>query len=200
MVSFGGLPEPLAPPARKGELCLFLFAFSALPSSFPPPVATASLATPLGLLTLQGSDAGLAAVTFQHEAEGGTPTPPIAVAHCLYPAHEQLRAYFGRELRDFTLQYAPTFGTNFQRRVWEALPAISYGQTASYLAIARAIGNSAAVRAVGAANGQNPLAIVWPCHRIIGANGQLTGYAGGLHRKQWLLKFEQPTVQTSLFG
>ncbi|WP_303309892.1 methylated-DNA--[protein]-cysteine S-methyltransferase [Hymenobacter sp. BT730] len=171
-----------------------------MPSSFLQPEATASLATPLGLLTLYGSDAGLAAVTFEQTAESGTPTPPVAVPHCLYPAYEQLLAYFGRELRDFTLQYVPTFGTDFQRRVWEALPAIGYGQTASYLAIARAIGNPAAVRAVGAANGQNPLAIVWPCHRIIGANGQLTGYAGGLNRKQLLLEFERPTVQTSLFG
>jgi methylated-DNA-[protein]-cysteine S-methyltransferase len=164
------------------------------------PEATASLATPLGLLILRGSDAGLAVVSFQEDAESVAPTPPAAVPHCLQAAHEQLRAYFGRELREFTLQYAPTFGTDFQRRVWQALPAIGYGHTASYLAIAKAIGNPAAVRAVGAANGQNPLAIVWPCHRIIGANGQLTGYAGGLSRKQWLLQLECASLQTSLFS
>ena len=171
-----------------------------MPATQPLLEATACLATPLGLLVLRGSDAGLSAVTFQEDTESTAPMPPAAVAHCLRAAHEQLRAYFGRELREFTLQYAPTFGTEFQRRVWQALPTIGYGHTASYLTIAKTIGNPAAVRAVGAANGQNPLAIVWPCHRIIGANGQLTGYAGGLSRKQWLLEFERPTLQGSLFS
>ena len=160
--------------------------------------ATALLATPLGPLALTGSDAGLAAVTFLNEAAG--PTAVAGIAECLRPAHEQLQAYFGRELRDFDLAYAPETGTDFQRQVWRALLGIGYGRTASYLDVAKLLHNPKSVRAVGAANGQNPLAIVWPCHRVVGADGSLTGYAGGLHRKQWLLAFEQPTRQGGLFG
>lgn len=159
----------------------------------------AFLLTPLGCLRLQGSEAGLAVVEFMEAANAPAPTPPAAVAAPLREAYTQLQAYFGRELRDFQLTYDVRQGTEFQRRVWAALPAVGYGHTASYLALARQLGNPGAVRAVGAANGQNPLGLVWPCHRIIGAGGQLTGYAGGLWRKKWLLEFEQPTVQTALF-
>lgn len=160
--------------------------------------ATATLLTPLGPLFLTGSEAGLNAVTFLNEAAEAS--MPAAIPDCLRPAHQQLQAYFGRELRDFNLTYAPAFGTDFQRQVWQALQNIGYGRTASYLDVAKALNNPKSVRAVGAANGQNPLAIVWPCHRIIGADGSLTGYAGGMHRKKWLLEFEQPTRQGGLFG
>ena len=160
--------------------------------------ATAILLTPLGPLALIGSDAGLRAVTFLDEAAAAT--APAAIAECLRPAHEQLQAYFKRELRDFDLTCAPGFGTDFQQQVWRALLGIGYGRTASYLAVARLLNNPKSVRAVGAANGQNPLAIVWPCHRVVGADGSLTGYAGGMHRKKWLLAFEQPTRQGGLFG
>ena len=159
-------------------------------------IATATLLTPLGPLALTGSDAGLSAVTFLNEPVEATTA--AAIAECLRPAHEQLRAYFGRELRDFSLTYAPAFGTDFQRQVWRALAGIGYGRTASYLDVAKLLNNPKSVRAVGAANGQNPLAIVWPCHRVIGADGSLTGYAGGMHRKRWLLEFEQPTRQGGL--
>ncbi|MDB5233640.1 MAG: hypothetical protein JWR44_633 [Hymenobacter sp.] len=161
--------------------------------------ATAYLNSPLGLLSLSGSDAGLSAVSF-HDAEGHEATAVAAVPECLREGHRQLQAYFGRELRDFNLSYAPSFGTEFQRQVWTALVSIGYGRTASYLDVAKLLNNPKSVRAVGAANGQNPLAIVWPCHRIIGADGSLTGYAGGMHRKKWLLEFEQPTRQGGLFG
>ncbi|MDQ2770956.1 MAG: methylated-DNA--[protein]-cysteine S-methyltransferase [Bacteroidota bacterium] len=161
--------------------------------------ATAYLASPLGLLALTGTEAGLSAVSF-FGTEGCAPTEPAAIAACLRPAHAQLAAYFGRELRAFDLAYAPTFGTDFQRQVWQALGSIAFGRTASYLDMAKLLNNPKSVRAVGAANGQNPLAIVWPCHRIVGADGSLTGYAGGLHRKKWLLDFEQPTRQGGLFG
>ncbi len=160
--------------------------------------AIATLLTPLGPLALTGSDAGLSAVTFLNEAAAATAL--AAVPACLRSAHAQLAAYFGRELRDFELTYAPGFGTDFQRQVWRALAGIGYGRTASYLDVARLLNNPKSVRAVGAANGQNPLAIVWPCHRVVGANGSLTGYAGGLHRKKWLLEFEQPARQGGLFG
>ncbi|GAA4027610.1 methylated-DNA--[protein]-cysteine S-methyltransferase [Hymenobacter glaciei] len=160
--------------------------------------ATATIVTPLGSLALTGSDAGLSAVTFLDEVAAATAS--TAIPGCLRPAHEQLTAYFGRELREFNLTYAPECGTDFQRQVWQALTGIAYGRTASYLDVAKLLNNPKSVRAVGAANGQNPLAIVWPCHRVIGADGSLTGYAGGMHRKKWLLEFEQPTRQGGLFN
>ena len=161
-------------------------------------LTTAILQSPLGPLALTGSEAGLSAVSFLDEAVVATASATIP--SCLREAHQQLQAYFGRELQEFTLTYAPAFGTNFQRQVWQTLAGIGYGRTASYLAVARRLNNPKSVRAVGAANGQNPLAIVWPCHRVIGADGRLTGYAGGMARKQWLLAFEQPTRQGGLFG
>lgn len=162
-------------------------------------VAVAHVHSPIGLLELQGTDAGLSAVHFM-AAETVQLTPRAAVPSCLTEAHRQLQAYFGRELRDFQLTYDVAQGTGFQRRVWQALLGVSFGRTASYLDLARQLDAPGAVRAVGAANGQNPLAIVWPCHRIIGASGQLTGYAGGLLRKRWLLDFERPATLGNLFA
>jgi methylated-DNA-[protein]-cysteine S-methyltransferase len=160
--------------------------------------ALAYLYSPLGMLALSGSDAGLHTVRFlDHEA--AAPTAPAEVATCLQEPVRQLSAYFGGELREFNLTCVPTTGTAFQRQVWAALASIAHGRTASYLDIARLLNNPLSVRAVGAANGQNPLAIVWPCHRVVGADGSLTGYAGGLVRKQWLLDFERPERQGSLF-
>jgi methylated-DNA-[protein]-cysteine S-methyltransferase len=161
--------------------------------------AAAYLDSPLGLVSITGTEAGLSTVTFLDDTTG-TATNFAAVPVCLQEAHRQLQAYFARELRDFNLTYAPAFGTDFQRQVWTALLGIGYGRTASYLDVAKLLNNPKSVRAVGAANGQNPLAVVWPCHRIIGADGSLTGYAGGMHRKKWLLEFEQPTRQGGLFG
>ncbi|MBC6991256.1 methylated-DNA--[protein]-cysteine S-methyltransferase [Hymenobacter sp. BT491] len=161
-------------------------------------LATAFLSSPVGLLELRGSEAGLSAVLFREEGHAAV-TPDRDLPTCLREAARQLRAYFGRELRDFQLTYNLMQGTDFQRRVWAALPGIGYGHTASYLDVAKLLGNSAAVRAVGAANGQNPLTIVLPCHRVVGANGQLTGYAGGLARKRWLLDLENPPMQGQLF-
>ena len=102
---------------------------------------------------------------------------------------EQLQAYLDGELRDFELPLAAE-GTPFQQRVWRALCDIPYGETISYGELARRIGQPTASRAVGLANGQNPISIVVPCHRVIGANGSLTGYGGGLERKRWLLAHE----------
>ncbi|MFD2785748.1 methylated-DNA--[protein]-cysteine S-methyltransferase [Hymenobacter rubripertinctus] len=165
--------------------------------------ASAYLPSVLGLLELRGTEAGLHSVRFLPAADpdcGSVPaTVPAQVAGCLRESYRQLQAYFGRELREFSVATHVTAGTDFQRQVWAALPAVGYGTTASYLELARQLGNPGAVRAVGAANGHNPLAIIWPCHRIIGAGGQLTGYAGGLARKKWLLELERPHVQTSLF-
>ena len=166
-----------------------------LPFMPTAPLATATLLTPIGLLLLRGSEAGLHEVVFRDDAPA-----PAAVPDCLREAHRQLQAYFRRELREFNLPLAPLAGTAFQRRVWAALAGVAHGRTASYLDLARLLGDAKAVRAVGAANGQNPLAIVVPCHRIVGASGALTGYAGGLLRKRWLLDFEQPARQSSLFS
>jgi methylated-DNA-[protein]-cysteine S-methyltransferase len=108
-------------------------------------------------------------------------------------AREQLWAYFAGELLDFDLPLGAT-GTEFQRRVWSALCGIPYGQTVSYAEIARRIGLPTASRAVGAANGRNPISLIVPCHRVIGADGTLTGYGGGLERKQWLLRHESEVL------
>jgi methylated-DNA-[protein]-cysteine S-methyltransferase len=112
----------------------------------------------------------------------------------LRQAVEQLTAYFARELKEFDLPLAP-HGTDFQQKVWKQLLAVGYGETASYGEIAHRLGHTnAASRAVGLANGRNPIPIVIPCHRIIGANGTLTGYAGGVERKQTLLEIEQDAL------
>lgn len=112
----------------------------------------------------------------------------------LVEAVRQLRAYFDRELKEFDLPLAPT-GTDFQQSVWEQLRLIGYGETVSYGDIAGRLGKSlAASRAVGLANGSNPIAIVVPCHRVVGANGTLTGYGGGVERKQILLELEQDAL------
>lgn len=108
-------------------------------------------------------------------------------------AMEQLREYFSGQRKQFELPYELR-GTEFQKKVWAALEAIPYGQTRSYREIAQAVGNPKAVRAVGAANGKNPMWIVVPCHRVIGADGGLTGYAGGVELKRVLLELEQWTV------
>ncbi|MCL4299245.1 MAG: methylated-DNA--[protein]-cysteine S-methyltransferase [Anaerolineae bacterium] len=114
------------------------------------------------------------------------PNLPPVMAACL----AQLDAYFKGEGREFSFKLEPA-GTDFQKAVWRQLLTIPYGQTASYLDVARQVSNEKAVRAVGAANGQNPIAIIVPCHRVIGSNGQLTGYGGGLWRKAWLLNHEK---------
>ena len=110
----------------------------------------------------------------------------------LKEAVRQLKAYFSGKLKVFDLPLAAE-GTDFQRRVWKALCQVSYGTTASYGEIAKAVGNPAAARAIGMANGRNPIAIIVPCHRIIGSSGKLVGYGGGLHHKQTLLKLEGVT-------
>jgi methylated-DNA-[protein]-cysteine S-methyltransferase len=109
-------------------------------------------------------------------------------------ARRQLVAYFTGQLRAFELPLAPN-GTVFQRRVWAELTKIPFGATISYAQLARRVSNDAAVRAVGAANGRNPIPIIVPCHRVIGSDGSLTGFGGGLHRKQWLLGHEGGQIE-----
>jgi methylated-DNA-[protein]-cysteine S-methyltransferase len=140
--------------------------------------------TPIGTLWLGGDELGLTHVSFD-----GAPGLPCS-RELARTAHAQLDAYFAGELEHFELPLAPR-GTAFQRRVWHQVAAIPYGATASYSEIAAAVGRPTACRAVGAANGRNPLAIVVPCHRVVGAAGALTGYGGGLARKRGLLDLER---------
>lgn len=149
------------------------------------------LATPIGGLLVVEADDGLRAVWFK-DGRRRRPVDPAwrPVAPDAIEAARQLAAYFAGTRRTFDLRLAP-LGTPFQRRVWAAIAAIPYGRTSSYGAIAAEIGAPAAVRAVGAANGQNPWPIVVPCHRVIGSNGSLTGYGGGLPIKRALLDFER---------
>ena len=143
--------------------------------------------SPVGRLLLAADDRGLRRLLFA-DAE---PQPGwVPDGDALRPVRDQLAAYFDGKLREFDINLAPE-GTPFQLRVWRALLDIPYGQTISYGELARTIGNPAASRAVGLANGSNPISIIVPCHRVIGASGKLTGYGGGLERKSWLLALER---------
>ena len=149
--------------------------------------------SPLGEVLLAATEAGLAGVWFVH-GQAHMPDSSQWLTHDQHPillsTAEQLTDYFKGQRKTFDLSLATSWGTPFQRRVWQALTKIPYGQTTSYGQIAQAMGNPKAVRAVGAAIGQNPHSIVVPCHRVLGANGALTGFAGGLHRKHYLLQHE----------
>ena len=149
-----------------------------------------TLQTPIGELTLLGSDDALTGVYMQNHRHADLDLSDRERSERkLRDAVEQLSAYFAGRLRQFDLPLAPR-GTDFQLRVWRALRDIPYGRTESYGGLARHIGQPAASRAVGMANGRNPLSIVVPCHRVIGADGSLTGYGGGIRRKRWLLQHE----------
>ncbi|GEA09909.1 methylated-DNA--[protein]-cysteine S-methyltransferase [Alteromonas sp. KUL49] len=139
--------------------------------------------TPIGLLEVRANELGVTSIAFV-EASVATLSNELTALAC-----EQLKEYFDKQRTDFDFPLAAN-GTEFQRQVWDALVDVPYGETVSYAAIANAIDNPKAVRAVGAANGKNPIAIVVPCHRVIGSNNTLTGYAGGLDRKRFLLNLE----------
>ena len=145
------------------------------------------LESPVGALTLVGDESGLQQLRF-----GACPPDPKWKEDraALAEAVRQLRAYFGGELEAFDLALLPK-GTPFQLRVWKQLCEIPFGETISYAELARRIGNPKAFRAVGLANGSNPIAIIVPCHRVIGSNGKLTGYGGGLPIKEKLLALER---------
>jgi methylated-DNA-[protein]-cysteine S-methyltransferase len=142
-----------------------------------------SVETPIGTLLLASDEHGLRSVEFDGRPDA-RPTDAL-----LLEAAAQLRAYFAGELERFELPLSPG-GTVFQRGVWSAVAAIPYGGTTTYAALAAGLGRPRACRAVGAANGRNPLPIVVPCHRVVGAAGALTGYGGGLERKRALLDLE----------
>ncbi|GMN10168.1 methylated-DNA--[protein]-cysteine S-methyltransferase [Croceitalea sp. MTPC9] len=154
---------------------------------------TAYLQTPIGYAALQGDENGLASITV-FDGEKPVDITPEVLEDAVY----QFTEYFEGNRKVFDLKLNPE-GTDFQKRVWDALLKIPYGKTMSYLELSKKLGDVKAIRAVAAANGKNPLWIVVPCHRVIGSNGDLTGYAGGLHRKKWLLEHESPVKQQTLF-
>lgn len=151
-----------------------------------------SMPSPVGVLTLVASDKGLCAILWENDDPRRVPLGDLAenVDHpVLLETESQLAAYFMGESEGFSLPL-DFRGTDFQKKVWQALCTIPFGETRTYSEIARQIGIPAAARAVGAANGKNPISIVAPCHRVLGANGKLTGFAGGLEAKAFLLGLE----------
>ena len=146
--------------------------------------------SPVGRITLTSDGEALTGLAFEEERHPRDRTGAIEEADAvLIDAERQLQEYFGKWRRSFDLPLQPA-GTEFQREVWRVLGEIPFGETISYLDLARRMGKEKAVRAVGMANGRNPISIVIPCHRVIGANGDLTGYGGGLWRKEVLLQHE----------
>ncbi|MDC6361979.1 MULTISPECIES: methylated-DNA--[protein]-cysteine S-methyltransferase [Flavobacteriaceae] len=153
----------------------------------------AYLQTPIGFAEFQGDENGLASVSVFDDKK-----PIGIIPEVLEDAIYQFKEYFEGSRKEFDLKLNPS-GTDFQKKVWDALLEIPFGKTISYLELSKRLGDVKAIRAVASANGKNPLWIVVPCHRVIGTNGDLTGYAGGLHRKKWLLEHESPAKQTTLF-
>ncbi|MBB3901346.1 methylated-DNA-[protein]-cysteine S-methyltransferase [Methylobacterium brachythecii] len=178
---------------RSGDRAMLMATSPSQP--FEAPVATyvhAVMPSPVGALTLVACERGLSAVLWENDDPlrvrlgSGNESPGHPV---LADAKRQLTEYFAGRRRAFSLEL-DFRGTPFQQQVWQALLTIPYGETRSYGQIARQIGSPAAVRAVGAANGKNPISIIAPCHRVIGASGKLTGFAGGLQTKEFLLRLE----------
>lgn len=150
--------------------------------------------TPLGFTKIEGDQDGISAITVLNSEEKITDIIPEELEDCAI----QLQEYFEGGRTQFDLKLNPS-GTEFQKRVWDKLLEIPYGKTITYLDLSKHLGDVKAIRAVANANGKNPLWIVVPCHRVIGSDGSMTGYAGGIHRKKWLLEHESPFKQQSLF-
>jgi methylated-DNA-[protein]-cysteine S-methyltransferase len=163
----------------------------------------AYIKTPLGIAKIIGDEDGISVISVSDEGElrampeqGQQTSETIPMV--LKEAVSQLNDYFEGKRNDFTFKLNPS-GTEFQKKVWKGLLEIPFGKTVSYLELSKKLGDVKAIRAVASANGKNPLWIVVPCHRVIGTDGSLTGYAGGLWRKKWLLEHESPINQQSLF-
>jgi len=154
---------------------------------------TVYINTPLGIAKIAGNSDGVSVISVGYEEKISTVIP-----FELQNAVSQLNDYFEGKRTAFDFRLNP-HGTEFQQKVWLALLEIPFGKTVSYLELSKKLGDVKAIRAVASANGKNPLWIVVPCHRVIGTDGSLTGYAGGLWRKKWLLEHENPTTQQSLF-
>ncbi len=154
---------------------------------------TVHIKSPLGIATIIGDKDGVAIISVDDDGEVSSEIPII-----LQEAVSQLQDYFEGKRTSFDFKLNPQ-GTEFQKKVWYSLVDIPFGKTRTYLEQSKILGDVKAIRAVASANGKNPLWIVVPCHRVIGSDGSLTGYAGGLWRKKWLLEHENPTTQQSLF-
>jgi methylated-DNA-[protein]-cysteine S-methyltransferase len=154
---------------------------------------TAFIESPLGITKIVGDENGISEISILSEGDVSKKIPK-QLQECV----SQLREYFEEKRNHFNLKLNPQ-GTEFQQKVWQELSNIPYGKTISYLELSKKLGDVKAIRAVASANGRNPLWIVIPCHRVIGTDGSLTGYAGGLWRKKWLLEHECPTKQQSFF-
>lgn len=154
---------------------------------------TVFINSPLGITKIEGDENGITIISVLSEGIISDEIPEN-----LKEAVNQLQEYFDGRRTDFTLKLNPK-GTDFQQTVWKELSNIPFGKTMSYLDLAKKLGDPKVIRAAASANGKNPLWIVVPCHRVIGTDGSLTGYAGGLWRKKWLLEHENPTNQQSLF-
>ncbi|MGV6828747.1 MAG: methylated-DNA--[protein]-cysteine S-methyltransferase [Flavobacteriales bacterium] len=155
---------------------------------------TAYIKTPLGALKITGNQKGISSVVFIDKPVIFSKDIPKE----LKKAVQQLHEYFNGERTIFTLTLNPV-GTAFQKKVWNELIKIPFNETVSYKEIALRLGDLKVIRAAASANGKNPISIIIPCHRVIGSDGSLTGYAGGLNRKKWLLEHESPIKQISLF-
>jgi methylated-DNA-[protein]-cysteine S-methyltransferase len=154
---------------------------------------TACIKTPLGMATITGNENGISVIAI---ADDGVVSEAIPLV--LQEVVTQLNDYFEGKRTEFDVLLNPQ-GTDFQKKVWNGLLQIPYGKTMSYLELSKQLGDVKAIRAVASANGKNPLWIIIPCHRVIGTDGSLTGYAGGLWRKKWLLELENPSPQQTLF-
>jgi methylated-DNA-[protein]-cysteine S-methyltransferase len=154
----------------------------------------AYIKTPLGITCITGDSSGISKISISDDETPVSETIPEHLADAI----SQLQEYFSGKRNQFNFKISPK-GTDFQKRVWEALLTIPFGTTTSYDALSKQLGDIKAIRAVASANGKNPLWIVVPCHRVVGSDGSLTGYAGGLWRKKWLLEHECPPTQGSLF-
>lgn len=154
----------------------------------------AYIKTPIGSLEIEGDDNGIAAIRYIDEEIAQTIDIPISLQEVV----TQLGEYFEKKRNTFSIKLNPK-GTDFQCKVWQELQTIPFGKTASYLDMAKNLGDPKVIRAAASANGKNPISIIIPCHRVIGSDGSLTGYAGGLHRKKWLLDHESPVRQETLF-
>jgi len=150
--------------------------------------------SPVGTLEIKGNQDGLSSLHFLDSKE----KPTKEIPKYLQKTVSQLQEYFEGTRTKFNLKLNPQ-GTDFQKRVWRQLQEIPFSKTVSYQTIANRLGDPKVIRAAASANGKNPIPIIIPCHRVIGSDGSLTGYAGGLHRKKWLLEHESPVKQGKLF-
>lgn len=156
---------------------------------------TVFIETPLGVASITGDENGITKISI---TEDSTKNPSTQIPDVLKEAVNQLQDYFKGDRTDFSIKLDPS-GTDFQKKVWLELSKIPYGKTVTYLDMAKRLGDPKCIRAAASANGKNPLWIMVPCHRVIGSDGSLTGYAGGIWRKKWLLDHENPVKQQSLF-